>query len=110
MGSALPKGGPAGLFLGFVIWAGVMWAVNECFAEMVSYLPVPSPFIRFGSEWVDGALGFAMAWNFFLNMVRDKKGTPNDVETRANFAWSLYRPSWYLLRLLVSLEKRERFK
>ncbi|KAI4791492.1 amino acid permease [Aureobasidium sp. EXF-8846] len=45
-----------------------MWAVNECFAEMVSYLPVPSPFVRFGSEWVDGALGFAMAWNFFLNM------------------------------------------
>ncbi|KAI4717664.1 amino acid permease [Aureobasidium sp. EXF-10727] len=68
MGSALPKGGPAGLFIAFVIWAGVMWAVNECFAEMVSYLPVPSPFIRFGGEWVDGALGFAMAWNFFLNM------------------------------------------
>jgi amino acid transporter len=68
MGSSLPKGGPAGLFIAFVIWAWVMWAVNECFAEMVSYLPVPSPFVRFGSEWVDGALGFAMAWNFFLNM------------------------------------------
>ncbi|OIW24524.1 amino acid permease [Coniochaeta ligniaria NRRL 30616] len=68
MGSALPKGGPAGLFIGFIIWGAVMWAVNECFAEMVSYLPVPSPFVRFGSEWVDGALGFAMAWNFFLNM------------------------------------------
>lgn len=68
MGSALPKGGPAGLFIAFLIWGAVMWAVNECFAEMVTYLPVPSPFIRFGSEWVDGALGFAMAWNFFLNM------------------------------------------
>ncbi|KAK7425546.1 hypothetical protein QQZ08_007987 [Neonectria magnoliae] len=68
MGSALPKGGPAGLFIAFLTWGGVMWAVNECFAEMVTYLPVPSPFIRFGSEWVDGALGFAMAWNFFLNM------------------------------------------
>lgn len=60
MGSALPKGGPAGLFIAFVIWGMVMWAVNECFAEMVTYAPVPSPFIRFGSEWVDGALGFAM--------------------------------------------------
>ncbi|KAI5197575.1 amino acid permease [Aureobasidium subglaciale] len=68
MGSALPKGGPAGLFIAFLIWSGVMWAVNECFAEMVSYLPVPSPFIKFGSAWVDDALGFAMAWNFFLNM------------------------------------------
>ncbi|KAG9633643.1 amino acid permease, partial [Aureobasidium melanogenum] len=68
MGSALPKGGPAGLFIAFVIWAGVMWAVNECFAEMVCYLPVPSPFIRFGGAWVDDALGFAMSWNYFLNM------------------------------------------
>jgi hypothetical protein len=68
MGSALPKGGPASLFIAFGLWAIVMWAVNECFAEMVTYLPVPSPFIRFGSEFVDGALGFAMAWNFFLNM------------------------------------------
>ncbi|KAI0160448.1 putative general amino acid permease [Xylariaceae sp. FL1272] len=68
MGSALPKGGPAGLFIAFLIWGAVMWAVNECFAEMVTYLPVPSPFVRFGSEWVDGAVGFAMAWNFFLNM------------------------------------------
>lgn len=68
MGSALPKGGPAGLFIAFVIWAVVMWAVNECFAEMVCYLPVPSPFIRFGGAWVDDALGFAMAWNYFLNV------------------------------------------
>ncbi|KAH7153540.1 putative general amino acid permease [Dactylonectria macrodidyma] len=68
MGSALPKGGPAGLFIAFLIWGSVMWAVNECFAEMVTYLPIPSPFIRFGGEWVDGALGFAMSWNFFLNM------------------------------------------
>ncbi|KAJ5890898.1 uncharacterized protein N7473_007126 [Penicillium subrubescens] len=68
MGAALPKGGSAGLFIAFIIWGSVMWAVNECFAEMVTYLPVPSPFIRFGGEWVDGALGFAMAWNFFLNM------------------------------------------
>ncbi|KAH9909914.1 putative general amino acid permease [Xylariomycetidae sp. FL2044] len=67
MGSALPKGGPAGLFLGFLVWGGVMLCVNECFAEMVTWAPVPSPFIRFG-EWVDGALSFAMAWNFFLNM------------------------------------------
>jgi amino acid transporter len=35
---------------------------------MVSYAPVAAPFVRFGSEWVDGAMGFAMAWNFFLNM------------------------------------------
>lgn len=33
MGSALPKGGPAGLFIGFLIWGAVMLCVNECFGE-----------------------------------------------------------------------------
>lgn len=33
MGSALPKGGPAGLFLGFMIWGAIMVAVNECFGK-----------------------------------------------------------------------------
>lgn len=68
MGSALPKGGPAGLFIGFVIWGAVMLCVNECFAEMVCYAPIPSPFVRLGGVWVDEALSFAMSWNFFLNM------------------------------------------
>ncbi|KXS97305.1 hypothetical protein AC578_10723 [Pseudocercospora eumusae] len=31
MGAALPKGGPAGLFIGFLIWGVVMLCVNECF-------------------------------------------------------------------------------
>jgi amino acid transporter len=68
MGSALPKGGPAGLFIGFLIWGGVMLCVNECFAELVCYAPIPSPFVRLGGIWVDEALSFAMSWNFFLNM------------------------------------------
>ena len=33
MGSALPKGGPAGLFLGFFVWGCVMLCVNECFGK-----------------------------------------------------------------------------
>ncbi|TID12936.1 putative general amino acid permease [Venturia nashicola] len=68
MGSVLPKSGPAGLFIGFALWSTIIWAVNECFAEMVCYLPVQSPFIRLAGHWVDDALSFAMGWNFFLNM------------------------------------------
>lgn len=66
MGSVLPKGGPGGLLIGFFIWAPVIWCVNECFAEMVCYLPIPSPFITLGGIWVDDALGFVMSWNFFI--------------------------------------------
>lgn len=66
MGSVLPKGGPGGLLIGFIIWSGIFWCINECFAEMVCYLPVPSPFVTFGAHWVDEAFGFAMSWNFFI--------------------------------------------
>ncbi|KAE8370690.1 amino acid permease/ SLC12A domain-containing protein [Aspergillus caelatus] len=68
MGSALPKGGPAGLFIGFIAYSTIVLAVNECFAEMVCYMPIPSPFVRLAGHWVDDALSFAMGWNFFLAM------------------------------------------
>lgn len=31
MGAALPKGGPAGLFIGFLAYGTIVLAVNECF-------------------------------------------------------------------------------
>ncbi|KAI9933592.1 hypothetical protein MW887_008065 [Aspergillus wentii] len=68
MGAALPKGGPAGLFIGFLAYGTIVLAVNECFAEMVCYRPIPSPFARLAGHWVDDALSFAMGWNFFLTM------------------------------------------
>ncbi|KAE8350313.1 amino acid permease/ SLC12A domain-containing protein [Aspergillus coremiiformis] len=68
IGTALPRAGPAGLLIGFAIWGACALCVNECYGEMVTYLPVPSATITFASKWVDGALGFAMGWNYFLNM------------------------------------------
>ncbi|OOF98431.1 hypothetical protein ASPCADRAFT_164989 [Aspergillus carbonarius ITEM 5010] len=68
MGAVLPKAGPAGLFLGFVAYGTIILAVNQCFAEMVCYLPIPSPFVRLAGHWVDDALSFAMGWNFFFTM------------------------------------------
>ena len=37
-----------------------------CMGEMVTYLPISSPFIRFAGRFVDEALGFAAGWNFFV--------------------------------------------
>lgn len=37
-----------------------------CMAEMVTYLPISSPFIRFAGRYVDEAFGFAIGWNFFI--------------------------------------------
>jgi len=35
-------------------------------AEMVTYLPISSPFIRFAGRYVDEAFGFAAGHNFFV--------------------------------------------
>ncbi|KAJ5569394.1 hypothetical protein N7450_011880 [Penicillium hetheringtonii] len=37
MGASLPKGGPAGLFLGFIVYGTVVWSVNQCFAFNIPY-------------------------------------------------------------------------
>lgn len=41
---------------------------NVCpgMSEMVTYLPISSPFIRFAGRWVDDAFGFAAGYNFFI--------------------------------------------
>ena len=31
MGPSLPKGGPAGLFLGFLVYGTIVLSVNQCF-------------------------------------------------------------------------------
>ncbi|PWY93806.1 general amino acid permease AGP2 [Aspergillus sclerotioniger CBS 115572] len=66
IGKALMEGGPASLFLAFVIWSVVILCITVCLAEMVTYLPISSPFIRFASRYVDEAFGVAAGYNFFI--------------------------------------------
>ncbi|KAI1647455.1 amino acid permease/ SLC12A domain-containing protein [Daldinia loculata] len=66
IGAALLDGGPGSLFIAFSLWCTVILAVTMCMAEMVSYLPISSPFIRFAGRYVDEAFGFAAGWNFFV--------------------------------------------
>ncbi|KND86543.1 General amino acid permease AGP2 [Tolypocladium ophioglossoides CBS 100239] len=66
IGKGLLHGGPASLFLAFSFWCTFILAVTLCMAEMVTYLPISSPFIRFAGRYVDEAFGFAAGWNFFV--------------------------------------------
>ncbi|KAK0712248.1 amino acid permease-domain-containing protein [Apiosordaria backusii] len=66
IGRGLLQGGPASLFLAFTIWCSFILAVTLCMAEMVTYLPISSPFIRLAGRYVDEAFGFACGWNFFI--------------------------------------------
>ncbi|RMZ68934.1 General amino acid permease AGP2 [Pyrenophora seminiperda CCB06] len=66
IGRGLVNGGPASLFLAFTLWCTVILAVTISIAEMVTFLPISSPFIRFAGRYVDDAFGFAAGWNFFV--------------------------------------------
>lgn len=66
IGSALVKGGPASLFLGFTLWCFPILAITSTTAEMVSYMPMSSPFINMAGRCVDEAFEVMAGWNFFL--------------------------------------------
>ncbi|XP_006457893.1 hypothetical protein AGABI2DRAFT_176453 [Agaricus bisporus var. bisporus H97] len=66
IGTPLTQGGPANLLIAFVLWCTVILAFNNCLAEMVVYMPISSPFIRFIDHFVDPALGFCTGWIYFL--------------------------------------------
>ncbi|KAF7363622.1 General amino acid permease [Mycena sanguinolenta] len=46
IGSALTEGGPGSLFLAFTIWSTFILAINNCLSEMVTWIPIASPFVR----------------------------------------------------------------
>ncbi|KAK4226160.1 general amino acid permease AGP2 [Podospora fimiseda] len=66
IGRGLLNGGPGSLVLAFSIWCTFILAVTISMAEMVTYLPISSPFIRLAGRYVDEAYGFAAGWNFFI--------------------------------------------
>jgi len=43
----------------------VILGVTNSMSEMVTYLPISSPFIRFAGRFVDDAFGFAAGYNYF---------------------------------------------
>jgi amino acid transporter len=66
IGDALRKSGPLSLFLAFLVYNIMLAMVNNCMAEMSTYMPVSGGFIYLASKWLDDAVGFMVGWNFFL--------------------------------------------
>ncbi|PTB66142.1 amino acid transporter [Trichoderma citrinoviride] len=102
IGQGLLNGGPGSLFIAFSFWCTVVLAVTLCMAEMVTYLPVSSPFIRFAGRYVDEAFGFATGWNFF---VFEAALVPFEV-TACNFIiryWTDAIPTGALIAIVIVL-------
>lgn len=58
--------GPLNLLLGFVVWSIPILCITISTAEMVTYLPIASPFVRLAGRCCDSALEVMTAWNFWF--------------------------------------------
>lgn len=64
--AGLYHGGPGSLFIAYTLYSIMLGFVNNCTAEMTTYMPVSGGFIRLAGKWVDEAFGFMAGWNFFF--------------------------------------------
>ncbi|KAJ6563482.1 amino acid permease/ SLC12A domain-containing protein [Mycena sp. CBHHK59/15] len=68
IGTALPIGGSGSLLIAFILWSSVVLSINNCLSEMVTWIPISSPFARFADRFVDEALGVCSGVNFFMSL------------------------------------------
>ncbi|TNY24002.1 amino acid permease [Rhodotorula diobovata] len=60
--TALERGGPLGLFLGYSIMGTIVYSVMVALGEMASALPVPGGQVTLAARFVNGPLGFTVGW------------------------------------------------
>ncbi|KAI0797635.1 dicarbixylic amino acid permease [Abortiporus biennis] len=75
-GTALVRGGPLGLFLGYSFVGMVCYLVMISLGEMSAYLPHKKGFPGYATRFVDPAFGFALGWNYLMKYLIV---TPNNI-------------------------------
>ncbi|KZV72902.1 dicarbixylic amino acid permease [Peniophora sp. CONT] len=75
-GTALVRGGPLGIFLGYSFVGVVCYLVLTGLGEMSAYLPHKKGFSGYATRFVDPAFGFALGWNYLLKYLIV---TPNNI-------------------------------
>lgn len=71
IGKGLYYGGAGFLLIAFATWCIPILCITVSTAEMVSFLPISSPFLRLANKCVDESLAVMASWNFwFLECVQ----------------------------------------
>lgn len=65
-GTALVRGGPLGLCLGFLFVGLICFLTLAALGEMTAYLPHKRGFAGYATRFVDPAVGFALGWIYLL--------------------------------------------
>ncbi|KAI0199492.1 amino acid permease [Astrocystis sublimbata] len=75
-GQVLSLAGPLSAFLAYLITAFNVYCVVHSLGEMATYLPLPGAVPIYAARYVDEALGFAVAWNYWWQIAI---GVPTEV-------------------------------
>ncbi|KAF8188432.1 amino acid permease/ SLC12A domain-containing protein, partial [Pholiota molesta] len=75
-GTALVRGGPLGLLLGYSFMGFICYLVMVSLGEMAAFLPHKKGFSGYATRFVDPALGFALGWNYLMKYLIV---TPNNI-------------------------------
>ncbi|KAK7054938.1 amino acid transporter [Paramarasmius palmivorus] len=73
-GTALQRGGPLGLLLGYAFMGFVCYLVMVSLGEMAAYLPHKKGFSGYATRFVDPAMGFALGWNYLMKYLINAAG------------------------------------
>lgn len=84
-GTALARAGPAGLLLGYAIYAMLVWSTFNAMGEMVTWLPIDGSFVVFAHAYLDDAWGFALGWLYTVTNSLSAAGEVAAVATIFNF-------------------------
>ncbi|KAI1421182.1 amino acid permease/ SLC12A domain-containing protein [Xylaria sp. FL1777] len=68
-GQALAIGGPAPLFIAFAVVGLAVWITMCNLGELSTNIPMKGSFYEFSVRFISPAWGFAMGWNYVVNLV-----------------------------------------
>ncbi|KAJ7197879.1 amino acid permease-domain-containing protein [Mycena rebaudengoi] len=96
-GTALRRGGPLGIFLGYSFVGFVCYLVMVALGEMAAYLPHSKGFAGYATRFVDPALGFALGWNYLFKYLIV---TPNNINA-AGVVLAYWHGAWTIFILFI---------
>ncbi|KAL3477104.1 arginine permease [Aspergillus californicus] len=107
-GTSLQNGGPAAMFIGYILAGTMVWSVSHAIGEMAVLYPLPSAFVQWSSLFISPSVGFAVGWAYwfgaFITIANELQG----VVTVLNF-WTDAVPTaawitiFWLLIVLINI-------
>ncbi|KAF7128578.1 hypothetical protein CNMCM5793_003366 [Aspergillus hiratsukae] len=65
-GTSLASGGPAAMFIGYILSGTMIWAVSHSIGEMAVMYPLPSAFVQWSSIFISEPAGFTLGWAYWF--------------------------------------------